>query len=386
MPSMHLSPGAFLWRAGLTYLPTWLAVAMIGFLPVTMSGSGDSSEVSVPVESTFVVEAVPTEDAVETDVAPAVSLPDTVVRSDAYQPESLSYRPGRLVMDHAQMLDWDDIHRMDSVLALVLEAEGLEVGMLTIPALPPGAKSLEDYSLAVARTWGLGTRTGNRGVLLLVVRDDRKIRIETTEEIRELISDAECEEIIAGIMVLRMREGRPGEAIVDGLNGVLWEVATRFSVPGGSVAPPPVETDSVVDAGPRTHPWHAFGLALLIAVQIWVGWRFYVQKQRWWILVLPLAVLAMGAFSMILGIVAGISCLFNFSLLMPMLDDLEADGSGFGWILDMAMNMRSSSSSTRSWGSSRSSGSSSSSPSSSSSSRSSSSGGGFRGGGGSGGW
>lgn len=367
-PLPLLEPGAYTWRALLLYLPSWVAVALIGFLPVTTSNDERSDNRSIPVESTFVVETPSQE-------ARALDEGNGTPRSDTYLPENLVYRPGRRVMDHAGMLGLNEIHALDSVLAL-LEGD-LDLGVLTVPSLPGGEGSLESYSLAVARAWGLGGRSRDRAVLLLLARDDRRIRIETTEEVRGDLTDAECAEIIEG-MATWLRADQSSDAIVEGVNGILMELAPRYTVP----------TQRIVSAGQggsrpgwvdrrHTHPYHALALAGMILLQVWVGWVFFFRKEPVWILAIPMGALILGSQSTVLGFVAGLSGVFNFLLMLPMIKSLEAGNGAFGWLAEAFRNSGRSTStgwrSSSSWSSSR-------------SSSSGGSSGGFRGGGSSGRW
>ena len=80
-----------------------------------------------------------------------------------------------------------------------------QIAVLTIPSL--GGAVLEEYATEVFRTWGLGTEEANNGVLLLVARDDREIRIEVGYGLEGSVTDARAGRIIRNEMTPRFRDG-----------------------------------------------------------------------------------------------------------------------------------------------------------------------------------
>ena len=55
---------------------------------------------------------------------------------------------------------------------------------------------IEDISRKIATTWQIGYQNSNRGALLLISINDRKFRIETSDELRKIITDNEALEIL----------------------------------------------------------------------------------------------------------------------------------------------------------------------------------------------
>jgi uncharacterized protein len=89
--------------------------------------------------------------------------------------KEVPYLTGR-VNDYAEMINEAGEERIDSRLRSFEEATGAQVAVLTIESLD--GDPLEDFSLRVVETWELGRKGVDDGVLLLVARDDRKMRIE----------------------------------------------------------------------------------------------------------------------------------------------------------------------------------------------------------------
>ena len=77
--------------------------------------------------------------------------------------------------------------------------------MLTIPSLE--GQPLEDYSIRVVEAWQLGRQDRDNGVLILIARDDRKIRIEVGYGLEGVLPDALCGRIIDNAMKPAFRQG-----------------------------------------------------------------------------------------------------------------------------------------------------------------------------------
>ena len=69
------------------------------------------------------------------------------------------------------------------------EAEtGHQIAVLTIPSLK--GDSLEDFSIRVAEAWKIGKQGFDNGAILLIARDDRKLRIEVGYGLEGVMPDA----------------------------------------------------------------------------------------------------------------------------------------------------------------------------------------------------
>jgi uncharacterized protein len=99
------------------------------------------------------------------------------------------------VVDRAGMLSAAEERQITADLtALESREKGAQMAVLTIPTL--ANDSLELFSMRVAEKWKLGRKDTDNGLLLLIVRDDRKIRIEAGYGLEDRLNDARCGDII----------------------------------------------------------------------------------------------------------------------------------------------------------------------------------------------
>jgi uncharacterized protein len=114
------------------------------------------------------------------------------------------YLSGR-IDDRAGMLGAGYETQLDGRLRQLEEETGAQVAVLTIPSLE--GDPIEDFSIRVVETWKLGRAGVDDGVLILIVRDDRRMRIEVGYGLEGALTDAQAGRIIDGLMAPRFRTG-----------------------------------------------------------------------------------------------------------------------------------------------------------------------------------
>lgn len=145
------------------------------------------------------------------------------------------YLTGR-VNDYAGMLDPEEESRVAARLEALEQANGAQVVVLTIPSLE--GEVLEDYSLRVAETWGLGNEEVDNGLLFLIARDDRKLRLEVGYGLEGVIPDVLAGRILRNVVQPEFRAGR----FAAGIEAAVETIAT--AIEGGDVSSLAQSSDS----------------------------------------------------------------------------------------------------------------------------------------------
>lgn len=123
------------------------------------------------------------------------------------------------VVDLANMIDADDEARLDGQLEAHERATTNQIVVLTIPSLQGAA--LEEYSLNVARSWALGQKGSDNGVLFLIAQDDRKLRIEVGYGLEGVLTDAISSFILRQTVTRLFRQGMFSGGIVAGTGQII---------------------------------------------------------------------------------------------------------------------------------------------------------------------
>ena len=114
------------------------------------------------------------------------------------------YLGGR-VNDLAGILSEDAEIRLEAALEALERQTGSQVAVLTVPSME--GDSIEDFAIRVVETWKLGREGIDDGVLLLIARDDRLVRIEVGYGLEGALTDAQSRRIIAELMTPHFRSG-----------------------------------------------------------------------------------------------------------------------------------------------------------------------------------
>lgn len=125
---------------------------------------------------------------------------------------------GRIV-DLAGLVEEETERRLAAELEAHEKSSSDQVVIVTLPSLQ--GEVLEDYANRLFRHWQLGQAGIDNGVLVLVARDERKIRIEVGYGLEGVLTDALARLIIETEMVPAFREGRFSEGISGGARLVL---------------------------------------------------------------------------------------------------------------------------------------------------------------------
>ncbi|BAH75210.1 TPM domain-containing protein [Solidesulfovibrio magneticus] len=139
------------------------------------------------------------------------------------------------VNDTAGMLSKDAVSRLDAALADFQRTDSTQLVVLTIPSLQ--GEPLEDYAIKVAQAWGIGQKGKDNGVLLLVSKGDRKVRIEVGYGLEGRLTDALTGRIIDHAIVPAFKAGRFDAGIEAGVAAIIEGARGEYqAAPGGGNA------------------------------------------------------------------------------------------------------------------------------------------------------
>jgi uncharacterized protein len=137
-----------------------------------------------------------------------------------------------------------------------------------------GNQSLEDYTIDLARSWGVGTKSRDDGVLLVIAVRDRRVRIEVGQGLEGRLTDLESGRIIRERLVPLLAAGRYGAAVQQGTDAIRTALGDRQV---GALPPPPQPVASERSYGAGTLFFPVLVIGLLIASL--VGRRR--RRRRW---------------------------------------------------------------------------------------------------------
>ena len=173
------------------------------------------------------------------------------------------------IVDQTGTLTAGQIQQLADTIATSRKEKSYQIGILILPTLG-NDEYLEGYSLKVARGWGIGEKDTSNGVLLLIVKDDRKLRIEVGRGLEGDLTDVRANRIIRNVITPKFKEGKYFEGISEGVNSIQLAVAAKPD-------PAAAKTTESVDWGAIVSTAVFIGIAVLS----WLG-AVLGRSKSWW--------------------------------------------------------------------------------------------------------
>jgi len=212
------------------------------------------------------------------------------------------------VTDLTATLDATQRGRLEAQLAAIDRAGRAQIAVLLLPTTQPEA--IEQFGIRLAEAWKIGHKGIDSGVIVIVAKNDRKMRIEVGYGLEGAIPDAIAKRIVAERMSPSFKQG-------DYFGGLRAAIAGLDQATGGPASGAPVEL--AADSGSKNadssdlSPWlmaavvgggvlrMMFGLFGSFAAAAVAGWLGFVIFGSW-----------------LAGLLAGVA-IFVFSFVNPFL-------------------------------------------------------------------
>src|SRR5215203_2386943 len=141
---------------------------------------------------------------------------------------ALTFPPltGRIV-DQANIISADARSALEPKLADLEAKSGIQLVVATINSLE--GQEIEPYANQLFRTWKLGEKAKNNGVLLLVAPKERRVRIEVGYGLEGTLTDALAKVIITNAITPRLKAGDFSGGISRGVDDIITVLTTDAS-------------------------------------------------------------------------------------------------------------------------------------------------------------
>lgn len=191
-----------------------------------------------------------------------------VGQSTASINESPLPAPTGHVNDYAGVIDAATKKTLEDRLRNFKTDSGVEIAVAVVRTT--GDRDIFDYSLAVARGWGIGsTNDDNPGALLFIAIDDRKYFTHVSKDLEDELPDGVVGNLQRRYLVPEFRKGNYAKGINDTVEAY---IQTYQSHHDGTVAPPAATTQT--ERGGETSWTSVFcclAIILFIVLMIWAN-------------------------------------------------------------------------------------------------------------------
>ena len=132
---------------------------------------------------------------------------------------------------------------LESRIAAYEARRGSQIAVLLLPTTKP--EEIEQYSIRVAEAWKIGRKKVDDGLILIVAKDDRRLRIEVGYGLEGAIPDSVAKRVIDERITPRFRDGDFYGGVRDGVDQLIKlaegeKLPPQQAAPGGG-SPIPVD-------------------------------------------------------------------------------------------------------------------------------------------------
>ncbi|HEX5031145.1 MAG TPA: TPM domain-containing protein [Candidatus Eisenbacteria bacterium] len=154
-------------------------------------------------------------------------------------------KPTGYVNDFAGIIDAASADSMDALIRELSAKTQVEVAVVTIPSLE--GEVIDPAAEELYKAWGIGSKEKDEGALILLARDERRVRIEVGYGLEGIIPDGRAGSIIRNVMGPDLRADRFGPGLWRGVQAIAAIVAADRGVTldrGGPMAVPKAKRSS----------------------------------------------------------------------------------------------------------------------------------------------
>jgi len=123
------------------------------------------------------------------------------------------------VVDQTATLSGSEIDALQQTIRSFEQSKGSQIAVLIVPTTEP--ESIEQYSIRVAEAWKIGRKKIDDGALLLVAKNDRKLRIEVGYGLEGALTDVTSKRIIDEVITPNFRRGDFAGGIAQGVSSMM---------------------------------------------------------------------------------------------------------------------------------------------------------------------
>lgn len=168
----------------------------------------------------------------------------------------------RTVTDLTATLSASQIQRLDDTLAAFEARKGSQIAVLIVPSTQP--EDIAQFGIRVAEAWRIGRENVDDGVMLIIAKDDRQMRIEVGYGLEGAIPDAIAKRVIDDIIAPYFKQG-------DFAGGISAGVARLIGLIDGEPLPAPPTVSPAEQSGNTVLFVLAAGAVLGIVLSILLG-------------------------------------------------------------------------------------------------------------------
>jgi len=132
------------------------------------------------------------------------------------------------VYDEANLIDDSVEKNLNKLLVALEEKTEAEFAVISIPSL--NNMTIEEYSVELFNTLGIGKKGKDNGVLLLFSKTDNRVRLEIGRGLEGCLNDGKCGRILDNYFVPYREKGNYSDATEFTVNALLSVISKEYNI------------------------------------------------------------------------------------------------------------------------------------------------------------
>lgn len=132
------------------------------------------------------------------------------------------------ILDQTRTLTKEDVQKMNRMGFELQQKTKAQIAVLIIPTLD--GEDVTEYANKVFRSWGIGEKDKNNGILFLIALKDKQMRIEVGYGLEGAINDAKAGQILDDYAIPYFKQGQIGKGVVNTYAILVGEAAKEYGI------------------------------------------------------------------------------------------------------------------------------------------------------------
>lgn len=179
------------------------------------------------------------------------------------------------IVDEGALLSVSEHSEINALITQTEANTGAEIAVVLLNTI--GSKDPKTFAVDLFKHWGIGKKGVDNGLLLLNVRDQRRVEVETGYGLEGVLPDVRVQQILRNEMVPHLKENKFGPAFLNGVRAFTRKIEASYDPDAPKPVPGPL-------AWLKENFWlstiiYAIPLLFLLAMTLRILWVYAYQKE-----------------------------------------------------------------------------------------------------------
>lgn len=179
-------------------------------------------------------------------------------------------QPDGYVVDSANIIDVSVEDYLEALIKALDQKTTAQIGVATVLSAKP--TNIDSYATELFERWKIGQASKDNGVLLVIAKNDRNMRIEVGYGLEGELTDIEAKHILDDVIAPRFKANDFNTGVADGVKAIIDEIGAGYGIKAGDLGVAPVDTMQPIPEDATKFTWKEYlavgGLAVFLLLII----------------------------------------------------------------------------------------------------------------------